>query len=266
MDKSKIIIVTPIYTTAITATEAAALRQCKEVLPGYPKCIVKPRSLDIVPIIEAYPVDCVVSFDDSYFKGIAGYNCLMMSTEFYRAFAGFEYILIYQTDAWVFSDQLAEWCDKGYDYVGAPWIPKPKYRKLYYQAFACVKHIYDLAAGRPDYRQLWYKAGNGGLSLRRTSSFTRTTVELRPVVEMYLRKNGIKFYNEDIFWSIGANRHGAGLKIPEWREALQFAFDMHPSVCFELNGGRLPFGCHGWNKTQSEMWHFWQHLIDWEKG
>lgn len=266
MDKSKIIIVTPIYSTSITAAEAAALRQCRDVLHSYHRCIVKPRSLDVAELARQYAVDSVVPFDDGYFKGIAGYNSLMMSAEFYQAFEAYDYILIYQTDAWVFSDQLEEWCGRGYDYVGAPWIPKPKYRKPYYRAFYALKHLYDVAARRPDYRSLWYKVGNGGLSLRRVPSCIRTTVELRPVVEMYLRKNGIKFYNEDIFWSIGANKHGAGLRIPGWREALQFAFDMHPSLCLELNGGRLPFGCHGWNKFQTEMGQFWQHRIDWQQG
>jgi hypothetical protein len=26
-----------------------------------------------------------------------------------------------------FKDELQEWCDKGYDYIGAPWIATPKH-------------------------------------------------------------------------------------------------------------------------------------------
>ena len=52
------------------------------------------------------------------------YNRLMMSEQFYRAFEGYEYILIYQLDCLVFSNALEEWCRKGYDYIGAPWFER----------------------------------------------------------------------------------------------------------------------------------------------
>ena len=132
MSEKQAIIVIPVYTTQLTVSEHAALRQCFDILSSYPKCFVKPESLDITSLVRDYPANHIVPFPDTYFKGIAGYNRLMMSPEFYETFAQWEYILIYQTDAWVFSDRLSEWCSKGYDYIGAPWIPKPKYRKLYY--------------------------------------------------------------------------------------------------------------------------------------
>ena len=41
--------------------------------------------------------------------------------------------------------------------------------------------------------------------------------------------------------------------------ALSFAFETNPRACFELNGRRLPFGCHKW-------WHhdreFWEAYLD----
>ena len=32
-------------------------------------------------------------------------------------------MLIYQLDAYVFKDELLNWANKGYDYIGAPWLP-----------------------------------------------------------------------------------------------------------------------------------------------
>lgn len=141
MSEKQAIIVIPVYTTQLTVSEHAALRQCFDILSSYPKCFVKPESLDITSLVRDYPANHIVPFPDTYFKGIAGYNRLMMSPEFYETFAQWEYILIYQTDAWVFSDRLSEWCSKGYDYIGAPWIPKPKYRKLYYRIFNFLKEF-----------------------------------------------------------------------------------------------------------------------------
>lgn len=111
------------------------------------------------PISERFvssPANHIVPFPDTYFKGIAGYNRLMMSPEFYETFAQWEYILIYQTDAWVFSDRLSEWCSKGYDYIGAPWIPKPKYRKLYYRIFNFLKRVFCYISGSSDYSRIHY--------------------------------------------------------------------------------------------------------------
>jgi hypothetical protein len=45
-----------------------------------------------------------------------------LSEEFYQAFTDFEFMLIYQLDAFVFRDELADWCRSGYEYIGAPWL------------------------------------------------------------------------------------------------------------------------------------------------
>ena len=83
-----------------------------------------------------------------FFADISGYTKLLLAKQFYQAFADYEYILIYQPDCLVFSDDLEYWCAKGWDYVGAPWFRD---------------HENDPTGG------LW-AVGNGGLSLRNVSS------------------------------------------------------------------------------------------------
>lgn len=46
----------------------------------------------------------------------------MLTKEFYLRFRQWEYLLIYQLDAYVFQDELMDWCNKGYDYIGAPFL------------------------------------------------------------------------------------------------------------------------------------------------
>ncbi len=92
MSEKQAIIVIPVYTTQLTVSEHAALRQCFDILSSYPKCFVKPESLDITSLVRDYPANHIVPFPDTYFKGIAGYNRLMMSPEFYETFAQWEYI------------------------------------------------------------------------------------------------------------------------------------------------------------------------------
>ncbi|MCK5681152.1 hypothetical protein KAI46_10130 [bacterium] len=50
------------------------------------------------------------------------YNKLLVFPGFWDAFPSFEYMLIAQLDAFVFRDNLDEWCRKGYAYIGAPWL------------------------------------------------------------------------------------------------------------------------------------------------
>ena len=259
MSDTQAIIVIPIYTTRLDSRERASLQQCFDVLKSYSRCFVKPQSLDIEPLMHDYPADRIVSFPDDYFKDIAAYNRLMMSPVFYESFVQWDYMLIFQTDAWIFSDRLAEWCSKGYDYIGAPWIPKTKYDKLYYRIFTACKRFYCRISGASDYSRIYYHVGNGGLSLRRPRIFAQIAREMAPAISQYLAHPGTDFYNEDIFWSLEVNRDRQHLKIPHWKEALQFSFDKNPAVCYALNGNKLPFGCHGWYKKN--MLPFWEQHI-----
>jgi hypothetical protein len=64
---------------------------------------------------------------------------------------------------------------------------------------------------------------------------------------------GIHGRNNDYFWSYDAPRYWS-FRIAPVDEALQFAFEAAPRLCFELNHRRLPFGCHAWMKFDREFW------------
>lgn len=49
------------------------------------------------------------------------YNRMCCNKEFYELFKDYEYVLIYQTDCWVFEDRLDYFMELGYDWYGAPW-------------------------------------------------------------------------------------------------------------------------------------------------
>ena len=42
--------------------------------------------------------------------------------------------------------------------------------------------------------------------------------------------------------------------VPTPEEACDFAFEREPRFLYELNGRKLPFGCHGWEKYDPEFW------------
>ena len=64
----------------------------------------------------------IKTFSEEYFKDKGGYSRLLLTPSFYQSFSKHDYLLIYQDDAFVFKDDLSAWCNKDYDYIGAPWF------------------------------------------------------------------------------------------------------------------------------------------------
>lgn len=258
MDSTKAAVIIPVYKPEFSAYELISLAQCLKVLKDYPIIIVKPQALVVDNKVPGISTIQQISFDDRYFADIHGYNELMLSEEFYSKFSKYEYILIHQLDAFVFSDQLNEWCGRGYDYIGAPWLSRKK-RSLLGRAandiknYLYVRYNVKNKDGLPKIgKQLENRVGNGGFSLRRVSKFLEHAIRDRQAIDQYLAMKH-PWFNEDIFWSIELNRKKEQIKIPKMQEALQFAFETNPGIALELTGGRLPFGCHAWDKY-ADFW------------
>lgn len=249
-------IVVPIHKVVLNKNERKALEQCELVLNKYSKAIVCPLTI-VSEIRYKFPHWEVIPFHDKYFKGIEGYNSLMLLKEFYSTFAKYKYILIYQLDAWVFRDELSTWCQKNYDYIGAPWLLKPKYYNFFPKLFLHAKAIIYKMQGKP-FRKLIVgdKVGNGGFSLRKVSSSIKS-IEDNPTKIAYYLQQSLKYheFNEDVYWAT----QNPNFKYPGLQEALLFAIDQYPDLCYELNGKKLPFGCHGWSKASK--FEFWSQFI-----
>lgn len=245
----------PIYRSWLDEVEEIALQRACDVLGNSPLVIVKPESLDLSDIAQRYPALSLKSFPDHYFKGIAGYNRLMLSYEFYSAFDDAQYVLIYQLDAYVFTDELKAWCEKGYDYVAAPWLKRPLYKWPIISSWMRFMLKRAHSSGKRSKQDLYDKVGNGGFSLRKVESFKRVLSEQRKQVEHYLAQPRHHLYNEDVFWALEPKE----FNYPSPAEAIKFSFDKYPSYCYRLNGCMLPFGCHAWYKRK--MKRFWRKFI-----
>lgn len=257
MNAVKIII--PIYQETISPLEQISLQQICKVLNHYPLVVVKPQSLDLTHLSKNHPSIGFESFEDSYFRGISGYNRLMMSEEFYRRFIDSKYILICQLDAYIFRDELRDWCNKGYDYIGAPWLVRPMYRFPLFRFTSWVKKGYCRFFNLPNSQITNFKVGNGGLSLRKVDSHIKAATLLKDTINEYLQHPGNHLFNEDVFFSIEVNKHQLNFNYPHYKEALKFSFDKYPELCYQLNNKQLPFGCHSWYKRR--MKKFWFPII-----
>ncbi|MDR0829448.1 MAG: hypothetical protein LBN95_04970 [Prevotellaceae bacterium] len=250
-------VVIPIYKNKINSDERKSLEQCCKVLSAYSIVFVKPQSLDVENLQKEYPQIEIENFADHYFTTLVNYNRLMLSSEFYSRFSDCKYILIYQLDAYVFRDELKEWCDKNYDYIGAPWLLKAKYNVFYMQFFLKIKSLIYCIKRRP-FRKLFIKnkIGNGGFSLRKVASHIAAIIENQPKINYFSAQcQKYDVFNEDVFWAT----QNPQFIYPNIQEALSFSIDENPEQCFVLNHNKLPFGCHGWSKPKKNT--FWQDKI-----
>jgi len=253
MGQKQVAIVIPFYRNHISVYEAIALDQCFKVLANYPVIGVKPQHLDVPAAFLKFPFAEFKSFDDRYFANIDGYNALMLSSEFYEAFLDYEFILIHQLDAFVFADQLNEWCKRKYDYIGAPWLRDIDHPDLFKSLKSNLKYYFHVRNdvrepnGEPTKYQYENRVGNGGFSLRRVKKFYAIAAGQRPAIEKYLAIGGHHF-NEDRFWSIEVNRKKKAIIIPDYKTGLKFAFELVPDRALRLNHQQLPFGCHAWDR------------------
>lgn len=252
-------VIIPVYKEKLDKYEEISLQQACRILKDYPLTVIKPAGLDLHDLSGQYPLLTFESFDDHYFKGISGYNRLMMSEAFYRRFTDYKYILIYQLDAYVFRNELEEWCHKGYDYIGAPWLVRPVYSFPFLKLTSWIKKQYCSLFHLPNSQITNFKVGNGGLSLRKVSSHLEAVSQLHDTIDEYLKHPGNHIFNEDVFFSVEVNKQGMKFTYPGYQEALRFSFDKYPSLCYRQNNNQLPFGCHSWYKRR--MKEFWLPII-----
>lgn len=232
-------IVVPTHRFPLSGDDQIAIRHLRTHLGEFDRYMIGPH----IPPDEfsdfARPSPSVCDFVDR-----VTYNRLLMSERFYRAFEGYEYILIYQLDCLVFSNTLEEWCRKGVDYIGAPWFER-------WHNFRSEQSEYpeDIVEG-------FGTVGNGGFSLRKVDAALAVLMSTkRPLYDRFVQ--GIVAnpgLHEDIFWSFYAPKLVDEFRISTPREALQFAFETEPRYCYRENGNRLPFGCHGWPKYERDFW------------
>lgn len=259
-------IVIPIYKEQPDTFEVISFKRCFEVLGNHKIVIIAPSSLNLTYYTNLFPDIEIIRFEDKYFKDINGYNRLMLSKKFYKTFNDFEYILIYQLDAYVFNDELIEWCEKGYDYIGAP--------------------VYDVRLNSFE-QKLDAVTLNGGFSLRKVKSHINVLNTFKFIYTLsFVLKNNIQTQgyfkgvlkglynyvfcnnthhlfnkfdrNEDYFWAIITQRLNINFKVPNVQESCYFSFDKFPEKSFTLTKQILPFGCHAFEKNN----RFWELFIN----
>lgn len=260
---TNVVVIIPVHKEKLSSDEILSLKQCGRTLNKYDIRIIHSSSLNTIEYKKVIQNVGFVEIEPKWFSSIKAYNELKKSKSFYSLFRDYEYLLTYELDTWVFRDELTEWCNKGYDFIGAPLFEDVKGHSNT-----------DFKAGR-----------NSGFSLRKISTCLRilnrldTIIRFRkfwyhskiqsiiPFENPFFEKTfGIKFtnyfkglwgglhYNEDAFWARYVPATFPQYKLASIDECIKFSFERRPSFLFSLNDEKLPFGCHAWMKHEPEFW------------
>lgn len=197
----------PIYKESMSSGEEKSIDQTFKVMSGRSIYFFAPEGLDMQYYENRYAgrYAGVKRFDDSYFGSIEGYSRLMTRVGFYKAFEEWDYMLIVQPDCWTFRDDLDEFCNMGYDYIGAPWPP--------------MKNIETEGVG------------NGGFSLRKVRKFIGLCENLKDE----------DIHPEDRFFCIGC---ADKLNIAPMKVGAHFSLEHKPIQYYHRFGKVTPMGCH----------------------
>lgn len=254
MNHQQVAVVIPFYNPVLSKDEKLSLACWRRHLSSFDTYSLSPDSLQTT-----LPGTKPIHFPDHNFISVRSYSEMLLTPSFYEAFANYEYILIYQLDALVFSNQLTNWCNQGLSYIGAPWNNS---------------RIGQLTSSTTDLR-----GGNGGLSLRRIPDFLEVLQKTNDQAEYNLSSRysqwlwfGVNVltgksknrwlqtktnqypFNEDGFWSFEAPKYFPQFIAATRDQSLKFAFETLPAQCFSENGNKLPFGCHAWAKYDRGFW------------
>lgn len=268
---NKVCIVIPVYKAfkALSEKEIISLKQVFKILYKYNMIFIGKDEIvsQYLSFSKSEFPDLkikTVKFAPSSFGSVSTYNSLLISKKFYDQFSAYLYMLIYQLDAYVFKDELEAWCNKKYDYIGAPWFE------------GWGNSVSHNIIG----------SGNGGFSLRNINSSIRILKRIKTIKKIknattkfdsqnrsyfimilktfnrffkigefsLLHEIFLKNINEDVYWVNVLGRIFNDFKVAPPEVALNFSFEVNPSLLFDLTKNSLPFGCHAWEKHEPEFW------------
>lgn len=176
-------------------------------------------------------------YDDDAFCSLNAYNnMLMLNKNFYGDFLdSYDYMLIYQLDAYIFNDQLNYFLNENYDYIGGYYLP------LYVDSLK-YNNFNNLSTEQ-------HLIMNGGVSLKKISfcidSITKHYDKLIKGCEF---NNVFSYINEDTYFSMFYETKVNAI------ESMKFSLNWAGAENYwAIINFDYPFCCHGIQHSQFLM-------------
>jgi len=283
--KGSCVVVIPIYTINLSSTEIAGFHHCLARLKGFPICFLHKNSLELSTIFDAISLSseqvrsCFsVAIDEQWLLSARTYRSLLFQGWFYRLFEKWDYLLIFQQDAWILgaANGLVKWIDKDYTYVGAPWTCHlgpdtpdmgvgnggfslrhvaamirvcESFKVNYFPVFRWGKLAYRMPLFRRYH--LFPAAQWPSIFCKRLLVFVAMSFGWHNTLHYFSRTAGTQ---EDHLISLFAPLVFPWMRIPSMAEAAEFSVETNPRATCSYYNVIRPFGCHAWEKHDREFW------------
>lgn len=226
----------PIYKTVLDVKELRILNHSLKKAFGHEIFFAAPETMDISFYGAQFPDAKILTFKSSFFQSERTYSQLLLQIEFYERFST-DFLLVLQTDALIFRDNLDYWASLNFDYIGAPWAGGIDF------PFATLTPSFS-----KDF-SLRPTIGNGGLSLRKVSSMKLLLNQFKDQARIWASVGN----PEDVFFGMAAQLTPEFL-IPNFLTAARFSIETFPSCFLELIAPEVPFGCHAFDRYEPDTW------------
>lgn len=253
-----LVIVIPVYKSIIQLNlfEIASIENTVTKFSDKDCFFIGPKSLYEEYKTE-FPLIEYQSFQDKYFISVNSYNRLLKSMNIYYRFKHYEYILLVQTDAWIFGSENDLIKFQEFDYCGAPSFESDglvgfngglSLRNVD-KSLKALKNLKNYETKTEIFKRHLISSGIIKMFLFKWVSILLDIV-LRKKINF--RFNSFHKGNEDIFWSVEVPKAYPEFKIIEYDASLSFSWEHNCENFFTQHA--LPFGCHGWWNYNYEFW------------
>lgn len=272
MKKKNRIIVIPIYKREIDKFEIVSLNRCCEIFNNEEICLLTYSQLDLSLyecVLKSYKIKFYVKLlNKPFFIGIEGYNTLCLNRILYSSFQEYEWMLIYQLDAYVFRNDLDKFCNTEYMYWGAPTFKDTNFlipqhvlngglslRNISYSlsVFDGLSYYWRFCKIHLKKDEKWKKKSFLKIPWLLFQAFC-----LKNEVPVIFKTRGIwALTYEDYVWCAIAQ---SDKRLPPFSEAAKFSFENCCNELYRYNNNQLPLGCHAWYKFGN--YDFWKKYIN----
>jgi len=255
--EKKVAILMPFHKEEMNDYELISFKNNTEILFEHPIYLILPEGINPKRFLEIAPKVKVIFFESHFFNTYHGSNIFWLKPDIYYSFRSFKFLLKCELDVFIFKDDIDYWCNQHYDYIGAPWLDpevsnfmRGQFSKINHSKFLLLSWIKNKLSQKNLCKDFF--VGNGGLSLRKTSTFLKISKLLPYIMPTAFSTN----QQEDLIWSLYVSTYFPFFKIPDYRTAMKFSLETGLDA---INSSDLPFGCHAWYKENN--FKFWKDLV-----
>jgi len=262
---SKLCVIIPVHKPMLSEDEKLSLLACYRHLKTFDCFLVFPEGMPVDQYLAIHPRLQPKPVAPKWLSSLENYNRMKLYAPFYQQFSGYEFMMTYELDAYIFSSSIQEHHGFDFDFIGAPVFegyleagPDAPFHGALNSGFsirnikACLTVLKLLKRYKLKWKFNHFLYANFA-ALRRKLRKEQDAI----FFNYYLKRfySG-KSFNEDMIWTQVVPLMAPSFRTAPPEIAATFSFEVNPQRLYESNNGRLPLGCHAWPRFP-----FWEKYI-----